>query len=403
MIKKRIMPIKKNNIFFKDKKEIYSADHVRLIHSGANYFDTLEELINNAQHTLHFQIYIFDADETGLRIANALKAAAQRGVLVFLVLDGFGSINIPKKFISDITNAGVNFRYFSPFFSMQNIYIGRRLHHKVIVADAKIALIGGINIANKYNEDSTKVPWLDYAVLIKGNVCRKAHEICEQICRKQFRLKFKYENKLNEFSTDGNKLISFLQNDRLRKKNQICAGYIHSIQNSKKSVLLVASYFLPGRKLRKALETAAKNKVKITIILSGVSDIPLFRLATSYLYGYLLKHNIEIYEWHKSVLHGKIAVVDQSWTTIGSFNLNHLSSHASIELNVGVLNHHFAKDTEKHLYEIMRDGCNKIVNATQFNFKTKVLGAFAYFIIRTGIKFLALFPNVKYLYTRIND
>jgi len=397
------MPVEKNDIFCKVKKQVYSADDVRLIHSGANYFDTLEELINNAQHTLHFQTYIFDADETGLRIANALKAAAKRGVLVFLVLDGFGSTNVPKKFINDITNEGVNFRYFSPFFSMQNIYIGRRLHHKVIVADAKIALIGGINIADKYKGDLTKEPWLDYAVLIKGSVCEYAQRICEQICRKKFRVKFNYANKENEVPTKENKLIRFSQNDRLRKKNQICSSYIHSIRNSKKTVIIVASYFLPGRKLRKSLETAAKNGVKIKIILSGISDISIFRKAIVYLYTYLHKNNIEIYEWKKSILHGKIAVVDGYWTTVGSFNLNHLSSHASIELNVEVFNRDFAKRTEEHLFEIMQNGCDKIEHNPRFNLKTKILGAISYFIVRTAVKFLALFPNIKYLYTRIND
>lgn len=397
------MPIKKNDIFYKDKKEVYSADDVRLIHSGTNYFDTLEMIINNAEHTLHFQTYIFDADETGLRIARALQAAAQRGVEVYVVLDGFGSANLSKKFISDLTDTGVKFRYFSSLFSFQNIYIGRRLHHKVIVVDSKTALIGGINISDKYRGTLTELPWLDYAILVKGNACEQVDKICERIYRKQFGLRILFKKPVQQSYTEGNILISFRQNDRLRKKNQICSGYIRAIIDSKESVIIVGSYFLPGRRLRKALETAAKNDVKIKIILSGISDIPMFRLATSYLYGYLHKHNIEIYEWEKSVLHGKVAVVDSRWTTIGSFNMNHLSAHGSIELNVEVLNNNFAKGTEEHLFEIIRNGCTKIEGATIFSFKTKILGAFAYFLVRTGIKFLALFPNMKYLYTRIND
>ena len=389
--------------FCKSKKIVYSADNIRLVHSGLDYFDTLEEIINNTQHTLHFQTYIFDADETGLKIAYALQSAAKRGVAVFVVLDGFASKNFPKKLIADFLASGIQFRFFSPFFSVQNINIGRRLHHKVIVSDSKTALIGGINIADKYKGDLKKAPWLDYAVLIKGSVCEYAQQVCEQIGRKQFRVKLKYANKENERPNKENKLISFSQNDRLRKKNQICSSYIHSIRNSKKTVIIVASYFLPGRKLRKSLETAAKNGVKIKVILSGISDIPLFRKAIVYLYTYLHKNNIEIYEWKKSILHGKLAVVDGYWTTVGSFNLNHLSSHASVELNVEVFNSDFAKKTEEHLFEIMQNGCDKIEHNTDFNLKTKILGAISYFLVRTAIKFLALFPNVKYLYTRIND
>jgi len=387
----------------KKVKDFFPADEIRLVHSGTDYFDTLEGIINNAQHTLHFQTYIFEEDETGLRIASSLCSAAKRGVKVFVVLDGFGSKNLSGKFSSYLSDAGVNFRYFSPFFSFQKIYIGRRLHHKVVVADAKIAIVGGINIADKYSGSPTELPWLDYAILVKGNVCEHLHKICERICNKQFGFKIKFKSKVQQTQTEGCTLISFRENDRLRKKNQISSGYIQNILNSKKSVILLASYFLPGRRLRNALETAAKNNVQIKIIVSGVSDIPMFRLATSYLYSYLHKHNIEIYEWKKSILHGKMAVVDGSWTTIGSYNLNYLSALASIELNVEVLNENFAKDTEAHLLTIMREGCTKIESTVLLTIKTKILSAVAYFLVRTAVKFLALFPNMKYLYTRIND
>lgn len=390
-----------NTNIYEYQKNFYPVNEIRLVHSGPDYFDALEEIIHNAKHTLHFQTYIFDGDETGLRIADALQSAAQRGVLVFVVLDAFGSKNLPKQIIDDMIDSGVKFRFFSPFFSFQNIYIGRRLHHKIIVADAKIALVGGINIADKYKGTPLELPWLDYAVLVKGNACEHANKICEQICKKIFWVKIKREEK--QVLPDGNYYIGFRQNDRLRRKNQICSGYERAIRNSKKSVIIVASYFLPGIKLKKALERATKNKSEITIILSGVSDIPLFRLATSYLYSYLHKHNIKIYEWKKSVLHGKLAVVDESWTTIGSFNLNHLSSHGSIETNVEVLGKQFASGVKKHLSEIILNGCVKIEKKSASNLKGRFLGAVAYFFVRTTINFIALLPNIKYFYTRIND
>ena len=84
------------------------------------------------------------------------------------------------------------------------------------------------------------------------------------------------------------------------------------------------------------MKKASKNKVVIKLILSGISDLPLTRRATCYLYTKLLNYNIELYEWDKSVLHGKTAVIDGYWTTIGSFNLNNLSSYGSIEMNVEI-------------------------------------------------------------------
>jgi cardiolipin synthase len=125
--------------------------------------------------------------------------------------------------------------------------------------------------------------------------------------------------------------------------------------------VIVGSYFLPGRKLIATLKNASRNKVKIKLILSGISDLPMARRASCYLYSKLLRHNIELYEWKSSILHGKAAVVDKTWTTIGSFNLNNLSSFASIEMNVGINSAEFSNNYLVHLNQIMAQ-CERITN-----------------------------------------
>jgi cardiolipin synthase len=102
------------------------------------------------------------------------------------------------------------------------------------------------------------------------------------------------------------------------------------------------------------LKKAAKNKVKIKLILAGISDVTLSRRATHHIYATLLDNNIELYEWDKTVLHGKAAVVGQ-WTTIGSFNLNNLSSYGSLEMNVEIKSTAFASSYLEHLNEVMRN------------------------------------------------
>ncbi|MBP6760082.1 MAG: hypothetical protein KA133_12590, partial [Flavobacterium sp.] len=124
-------------------------------------------------------------------------------------------------------------------------------------------------------------------------------------------------------------------------------------------IVIVGSYFLPGRKLVATLKKASRNNVKIKLILSGISDIPIARRASCHLYSKLLRYNIELYEWKSSILHGKTAVVDNNWTTIGSFNLNNLSSFGSIELNVGIHSAEFANDYLLHLDQIMAQ-CQRI-------------------------------------------
>jgi cardiolipin synthase len=163
--------------------------------------------------------------------------------------------------------------------------------------------------------------------------------------------------------TTNNTTIGIIQNDWLKWKNEISNAYIHAIRNAKEEVTIVGSYFLSGRKLRKALKKASQEGIKIKLILAGISDVPFIKPALSYLYSYFLKQNIELYEWNKSILHGKAAVVDQQWTTIGSFNLNHLSSYGSIEMNVKIDSPEFSKELSTHLEDIISQ-CEPVTSDT---------------------------------------
>lgn len=389
------MRIFKRNSF--KAEEYHKAAEIRLVHSGNDYFETLENLIHSAKHSLHLQTYIFDEDETGRSIANSLKAAASRGVKIHMMLDGYGSKSLSRKFSKDLRSSGIRLRFFAPFFSSQNIYFGRRLHHKVIVADKNIALIGGINIADKYHGSATETAWLDYAILIKGSICLEVDNICLHTYGRKFIWKQKKTKKIpKQILSDELISVRIRENDRLRRKNQISGSYLQAIQNAKKSIYITGSYFLPGKKLRKALIRAAKQGVEVHLIMAGVSDVPVFQSATRWLYDLLFRNGIKIYEWEKSVLHGKVAVVDDNWATIGSFNLNHLSAYGSIELNIDVLNEQFSKSFQLHLKSVIESGCKQVFPMHQNNHWTAKLKRWAaYLLTRTSIKIVALFPYIN--------
>jgi cardiolipin synthase len=372
----------------------YPADEVQLVYSGSDYFDRLLELIHAAKDSIYFQTYIYDSDSTGILIGDALKVAAGRGVKVYMLLDAFGSKELSGEFIADLINAGIHLRMFAPFFSRHTINFGRRLHHKVVVADHCVALIGGINISDKYRGSSIQRAWLDYAILVKGDVCEQVDKICLAILRRQFPI----SRKKNVPSLPvSNSLVRFRQNDHLRRKRQISKSYLQAIRTAEHSIAFVSSYFLPGRRILKALKKAAKKGVQVTIILSADSDIFLYGRATSHLYISLMKWGIHIYEWNQSILHGKIAMVDDKWVTIGSFNLNYLSALSSIELNVEVIDPTIVNQLKQHLQEIIRNGCKKIdyEDYLQSNtWKRRMLNTIVYYLTRIVMKSLALFPKL---------
>lgn len=374
-----------------------AEESLELVYSGTNYFSRLEEIIQNSKYEIHLQFYIFKNDSAGKKILEELKKAAARHVKVYILLDGFGSFSFPKGEVDKLTQLGIHFRFFSPFFSANSFYIGRRLHHKLVVCDARLTLIGGINISDNYLGTATKDPWLDYSIQINdSNIAKTLQLLCRDLFfkkRQLFRKKIK-----SVFLTQEDTAINIIQNDWLKRKNEIYKAYINAFTNAEKEIIVVGSYFFPGRKLKNALKKAAKNKVKVKLILSGISDIPLSRRATYHIYSSLLKNNIELYEWNKTVLHGKAAVVDGCWTTIGSFNLNNLSSYGSLEINAEIKSNSFSHTYVSHLNKIIAQ-CDPITAATlkkRNNISFYTMNWLSYWTARIILSIVTYFPYKRF-------
>ncbi len=376
---------------------ISTSETIELVHSGEDYFSRLERIILESKTEIHLQTYIFYYDETGKKIIESLKKAAAKNVKIYILLDGFGSLNFPVEIIKDLSKIGIEIRIFSPFFSANSLYIGRRLHHKIVVSDTKTALIGGINIADKYHGTEKVAPWLDYAVEINDeNITRSLQQLCSDI---YFKKRIIRRKKIEStYQNDTINRISVLQNDWLKRKNEVFKTYINKINTAEKEILVVSSYFLPGKNLINAFKKTSQKGVKIKLILSGISDVPMARRASCHLYSKLLRYNIELYEWKKSVLHGKTAVIDSNWTTIGSFNLNNLSSFASIEMNVAIESEGFAKDYLVHLNEIIAQ-CERITPETlklTYGLPSKLYNWISYWISRTIEIMITYFPHKRF-------
>ncbi len=368
-----------------------AADELMLIHSGKDYFDKMAALIQEAQIRIQLHTYIFEEDETGDFISKALIGAALRGVEVHVILDGFGSKNLSHKFLTAWRQAGIKCRMFSSISLFRNLHIGRRLHHKVLVVDGRRSLVGGINVANKYSGFDKEIPWLDFAMYTEGDVCSKLDQICYQIEARKFPL-LKKEN-WDKLKQDSRRRVNIRQNDWFRNKKQIYFSYLHAIRRAERSVTIFGSYFLPGMLFRRALEKASARGVRIRIILAGKSDIPIFLNSSYYLYDWLHAHRIEVYEWQPSVLHAKLAIVDDVWMTVGSFNLNHLSAYGSIELNMDVQDENFVRRVRTSLDVLIEEGCTYIEPGRKKGLLKRCRELLAYFLGRSLIHIITFFPG----------
>lgn len=369
----------------------YTLNRVELIQSGEPFFTCLIDLINQAQQVVHVQYYIFDLDVIGTRVLHALQQAAARGVKVLVVVDAYASAQITSQNAQLFTDYGILLKRFSPLKNKKGWGIGRRLHHKICWVDGKAALVGGINIADKYCGTPMLPAWLDFALLVKGPICIDIRKVCEEIwSRKLVKKLAKTKDTVlpNQASTF---LSRITKNDWLRSRIEISSSYRYAFKHAQTDITIVASYFLPGNRMRRILKNAADRGVRVQIILVGDSDVPFVKPAMTYLYDWMLRHNMEIYEWQKSVLHGKLAVVDDRWVTVGSYNINALSDYGSLELNIETIDDTFAIQTKNVLNQLIHEGCIP-VNQARFTQRKNWFKQFnlwlSYTLIRMALRLL---------------
>lgn len=367
-----------------DASGYYRHNRARLIKGGKSYFDLLEKLINEAVEHIHLQTYIFESDRTGKKIARALVRAAKRGVKVAILLDGYASQHLSDVLLNNLARAGVHINWFQPLLKSRKFYFGRRLHHKVVLVDSLHVLVGGLNISDRYNDIDNQDAWLDWAVYACGDIAKPIRRICEH--RSKISLK-SHPLPRPEFTTHDYPecRIRTRINDWVNRKMQVTNSYMEMFRKSKSRIIIMSPYFMPGKTFKKKLSEATKRGVQVQIILGAQSDVSLSRYAEQYLYPWLLRNKIEIYEYQKNVLHGKIATYDGRWATCGSYNVNNISAFASVELNLDIEDPGFAGIVERELDQIIQRDCQR-VTIDQYKRSTNLFKLFlqrsAYDIIR---------------------
>ncbi|THU31150.1 phospholipase [Niastella caeni] len=371
----------------KKQSSYVQQNKVKLVRGGKEYFTVLTRLIDQAQHTVHLQVYIYEDDETGRMVASALMEAAKRGVKVYLLTDGYASKELSPAFIKELQSNGVHFRFFEPLLKSEHFYFGRRMHHKVLVVDGYYGLIGGINISNRYNDTDNNPAWLDWALYMEGSIAAELHKICINVWARpgQIALKRSLRHELPEIPTTGNSPVRIRRNDWVKRKNQISRSYIEMLKKATSKVVIMSGYFLPGTIIRHHLSRAAKRKIDISVIVAEKSDVPLAKHAERYMYRWLLKRNIKLYEYSKSILHGKLATRDNKWVTIGSYNVNDISAYASVELNIDVNDAEFATHVQQQLESIMANDCVQVTEEDynkKYNLFQRAIQYCSYWLVR---------------------
>jgi cardiolipin synthase len=340
---------------------------ITLLENGQAYFPALEAAIDGANREVLLQTYIFASDATGRRIANALMRAAGRGVMVRLLVDGFGGRPFIRDLLDRLASAGVEvliFRRELRLLSMRRRRL-RRMHCKVAVIDGKAAFVGGINIVDDFDAEAPAHPRYDYAVRIEGalleSILGVSRRLWRQVAWASLRRRLRGQSGANASTQPaGDVRAAFLVRDNLRHRNDIENAYLDAIAQARGEILIANAYFFPGRRFRHALLDAAARGVKITLLLQGVADHPVMQYATRALYPMFLGKGIRIFEYRRSVLHAKVAVIDNRWATVGSSNIDPFSLLMAREANVAVDDAGFAITLATNLRTAIQEGAKEL-------------------------------------------
>jgi cardiolipin synthase len=349
------------------KPRFINGNSLQLLKNSPAYFLALEQAIDAARDVVSIETYIFADDETGRRVAAALARAAQRGVTVRVLVDGFGSKKIfdeiRQQLLTDKVQVLIYHPKISPFTLRRNRL--RRLHRKLAMIDGRLAFVGGINIIDDMNSPGHLPIRYDYAVRIEGPllalVIKETERLWDRIALLNFQLDWRTRQPLSlEAVVSGKKRAALVVRDNLAHRFDIEDAYLDAIDRAQEEIIIVNAYFFPGKRFRRALRQAAGRGIRVILLLQGRMEYALLHYASRALYGALLDAGVEIYGYRKSFLHAKVAVIDQHWSTVGSSNIDPFSLLLAREANVIVDDSQFAEELRASLCQHIKDGAMKV-------------------------------------------
>ena len=352
-----------------------AGHHLQLLEGSRAFFPALIAAIDAASREVLLETYIFDFTGSAAEVAYALERAARRGVAVRVVIDGFGTPEVPPFWRMRFDAARVQWTLYSRTGAFGLLWPGqwRRLHRKLCVIDSLVGFCGGINILDDFhdpNHGPLPSPRLDFSLRVEGPLVQQMHDTMR---RQWVRIEAVGQLKRARWSGaldlwraartqphtaptppgDSNVRATLLLRDNLRNRAVIERSYLRAIGHAREEIIIANAYFVPGGRMRRALINAARRGVHVSLLLQGRYEYFMQYYASRPVFGALLRAGVHIHEYAPSFLHAKVAVIDGHWSTIGSSNLDPLSLLLAREANVVVDDQRFARRLRERLLHAM--------------------------------------------------
>lgn len=347
------------------------GNRITLLENGEGYYPRVFDAIAAAEKEVLLETFILFDDRVGRDLQQALLRAAARGAEVHVLVDGWGSPDLPPSFTQPLLDAGVRLRSFEPAQRLFGARVNmlRRMHRKLVVVDGRRAFVGGINYSIDHLADYGPLAKQDYAVEIEGPLVGQVQAFCRasleapQPARRSWLQRWRAgrdrdgahgENGADAAAAHGGARAAFVTRDNRAHRNDIERHYRAAVRSAHGRVLIANAYFFPGYRLLRDLRRAARRGVQVDLVLQGRPDMPWVQRASELLYGYLMRAGVRIHEYGERPLHAKVAAVDDRWATVGSSNLDPTSLGLNLEANVVVRDEAFARHLRERIEHLMQ-------------------------------------------------
>ena len=347
-----------------------SGNRVRLLENGEEFFPAVFEAVAAAEREVLIETFILFEDKVGLALHEAVLQAARRGVQVDITVDGFGSPNLTSEFVGALTAAGVRFHVFDPQPPLLGVRLNvfRRMHRKIVVVDGVRAFVGGINYSADHLADFGPQAKQDYSVEVRGPIVDEIHRFALEAvapqaapqARRWFRRRQPAQTTPAHAPHSGEADAVFVTRDNHDHRDDIEHQYRVALRSARHEVIIANAYFFPGYLFLKDLRRAARRGVKVRLILQGQPDMPVVKLAARMLYAHLQRAGVQIYEYCARPLHGKVALADDEWATVGSSNLDPLSLSLNLEANLIIHDRAFNQHLRERLEDLIDTSCKEV-------------------------------------------
>ena len=351
--------------YLKSEGVPYTSNNKVTILNGAHIkFDSLFKDIKEAKHHIHLEYFNFRNDSINEVLIGLLAEKVKEGVEVRALFDAFGNLSnnrpLKKKDLEKIRATGIEIVKFDPFTFPWLNHLFARDHRKIVVIDGKIGYIGGINVADYYLQGIEGVgEWRDMHSKVNGEAVNELQKIFLDMWHEETGKRIEGEAYYPKSEESGGADVAIVDRWPRKTPSRMRDAYANAINSAKDSIIIISPYFVPLKNVRKAIEKAIDDSIKVTLVLSECGDLPMIPDGVLRVAYKLMKRGAEVYLYTGGFNHSKVMCVDGSYCTIGSANLNSRSLICDYETNIFI----FGKEDTDELYryiDLDKQKCYKL-------------------------------------------